>query len=616
MAQNPWDKPTVQATPPKEPWDRPGAAIGPQSGPGTYMPPPPPPPSVRGFLENAAMSLPKALASPLQLLNPQTYVNLAKIAGGGVESFFPENNPHFSREEVPAWNAAKEYVGNRFGHPLKTLYEDPAGALIDLSALLSGSSALLRGGGKLAAEAAPDIASALSRTGKIAGRTGELMNPLRAAAKATGFVNRAAGKTGLAAVGLMTGRGEAAADLWDIGNIQASIPGFKPMSRAKAAMKGLITEEDTYKNMNDLLTSAKDKRMAEYTPRMAALPPTDLTSSLDRVRTNFDDKLWQFRIGRVPPKPIQPISIDVGEPGWEGLGSRIRQYNADLASWKAAYPGRNPGELNFRGSGIEPTSEAGAKILETDKLLSEWAGYSPWHTQPLGMDLLKRSVDDMWSDSSKARSVIQSVKSNIRSELENNIPEYAKITEDYHKTSQFMEWLEAEFSLDNKNPSVGIRKLQNALVNNTGQRRQLITRLNGIIPGAGDNLMAEIAGHSFSGFAPKGIMGPMSGMGLVYNFLRGRLSPETLMAVPLVSPRAMGTGILGLKGIMPAISGTGRVAANVASNPLLNLATRSANAPMSNEDLSKVTATIGSPHPSDTRRSLWTPDSGLQPVKR
>ena len=584
----------------------------PPGGPQTYMPPPLPPPSVGGFLQNAAESYPKALGNALQLLNPQTYKNLAKVAGGAVESFFPENNPHFSREEVPAFQAAKQYVTGRVIHPLKTLYEDPAGAMIDLSAVLSGGGALLRGGGSLAAGVAPDVAGALSRTGEIAGQASHLVNPLEATVKGVGLLNRAAGKTALAGVGLTTGRGQAATDLWDTAGIKATIPGQGEMSRAKAAMQGMITDEDTVNNLKDMLVFSKDKKLAEYQPKLAAAGPIDLTDSLNRVKANFDRKLGEFWIRRVPDQPSPPI-MNSRDPGYEAA---VNTYRTDLANWQRISAGRNPGDLNFEGSGIEPDSEAGAKILEMNKLLSGWQDYSAAHTQPIGMDLLKRRVDDMYSDSSMARSVVQSLKSDIRGELESNVPGYKDMTDAWHKQTNFEEWLQAEFSLDNKNPSVAMRKLNNALVNNSGQRRELVKRLNEITPGAGDSILAEIAGHHFSGFEPKGIMGPMSGMGLVYNFLRGRLSPETLMAMPLVSPRIAGSGIIGLKSIMPAISGTGKVAGAIASNPLLSEATRAANAPMTPEDLSKVKATIGSANPSLTRESTWNPVNSLQPVKR
>ena len=584
----------------------------PPGGPQTYMPPAPSPPSFGGFLENAAQSIPKAAGNVLQLLNPQTYKNLAKVVGGGVESFFPENNPHFSREEVPYWNAAKNYVVNRVSHPLKTLYEDPAGAMVDLSAVLSGGAGLMRGGAAASAELAPDVSSALARTGEIAGQASHWVNPLEAAVKGAGFVNRAAGKTALAGIGLTTGRGAAAEDLWDTAGIKANIPGVGEMSRAKAAMQGKITDEDTVNNLKDMLVFSKDKKLAEYQPKLAAAGPIDLTDSLNRVKANFDRKLGEFWIRRVPNQP-EPPNMSPMDPTYEGA---VNTYRNDLANWQRISAGRNPGDINFEGSGIEPESEAGAKILEMNKLLSKWQDYSSAHTQPIGMDLLKRRVDDMYSDSSMARAVVQSLKSDIRGELESNVPGYREMTDAWHKQTNFEEWLASEFSLDNKNPSVAMRKLNNALVNNTGQRRELVERLNEINPGAGDSILAEIAGHHFSGFAPKGIMGPMSGMGLVYNFLRGRLSPETLMAMPLISPKMAGSGIIGLKSIAPAITGTGRVAGAVASNPLLSEATRAANAPMTPEDLSKVKATVGPANPSLTRESTWNPVNSLQPVKR
>jgi hypothetical protein len=528
------------------------------------------PHSFMGFLKGIPGSAGRTAMNLGQLLNPMTYANLANVARGGLEKIGLRTTlePGKGAEEIPMFDAAVESMKQRYGHPLETIYHDPVGSLVDIAGLASGIGGGLKATAGLGARMGSELPN-IARAGEIAGKVGEVVNPLALAAKGVSATANLGGRVARGGLGLITGRGKAASDLWNSGGNMATdalIQGGKKlpseMQTSTAAMRGGISEMDSVNNMKTALQMAKDKRMNEYTTDLqtwqAQHGNQPLTAQFNRVRDSFYNQLEQFRIRRTggaseTPEEVLARRPEVphaarGTPEYETYNREFQQWQGDLrTSANAASGAENAPRLDFAGSGINPGSEAGAKILEMDKLFQEWQQRYPNPTAT-DLDLLKRSVDEMYSVDSRARKIVQGTKADLRRELDTSIPGYKQMTQKYHDASEFIEQLQSEFSLNNKNPGVTIRKMSNALNQNNDFRKSLVGDLNEVSPGLGDRIIAEMAGHHFEGWLPKGLIGQLGGLGLGARLLQNPMSPSNLL-LGLTSPRIVGEGLTALRAV-------------------------------------------------------------------
>lgn len=117
--------------------------------------------------------------SLVNVLNPDmeqnTLANLGKAGVGAAELFIPgeQGQEKYAR-------AIGDFYKQRYGsidNIKKTLYEDPAGALADISTVLTGGAGALKGAASLGK------AGKLAKVANVVGRAGELSDPLRGITK-------------------------------------------------------------------------------------------------------------------------------------------------------------------------------------------------------------------------------------------------------------------------------------------------------------------------------------------------------------------------------------------------------------------------------------------------
>lgn len=538
------------------------------------------PKSVGNFLTKA---LPHSAAQAAwnALSIPKGIWDAGKGGLGAIESMAGQSFPDLGipQGQVPQWQAMKEAAKERYGHPLETMYQDPVGSLIDLSALASGVGGLARSGAGIAERAGAEIPG-LARTGEIMGDVSKTINPLELAAKGmnklTGAGEAATKQVGLGGVGLMTGRGPASEDFWNKSGLMTEVgPNSEPMQRTVAAMRGHISEQDTYNNMEALLDMAKTQRGNEYRSQLAeiaARDPLDMTDTFNRIKNDFYDKLERdYRIRRTGIETPEPAAVAPGQPGYD-------QYITDYQDYmRSAHPEAFGGEpapasqpgVDFKGSGIV-ADDARKDISKMDELLRNWQERYP-HPNQMDMDLLKRAVDNFYDPKSQARAVVAGLKDDIRSSLNSDIPGYEKMTSKFNESSERLEALQNEYALNNKNPGVTMRKMANAFNQNNQWRKSVLDDMRAVDPGKTDELMAEMAGHHFSGWIPKGIMGPLSGAGIARAMLRGGIHPANAATLLLTSPRVMGEGMAALQNVIKSrpVQGARAVVGGAMTNPLL-----------------------------------------------
>jgi predicted transcriptional regulator len=139
--------------------------------------------SVGGFAKNVVKSGASLLggigSSLLNVFNPNmqknTLANLADVGAGGLENLFTGGNAQSA--EAQKFNAVTDFYKQRYGgvqNIKDTLYNDPVGAAADLSTVLTGGGAVIRGVGDLA------NVSRLARTGEILSTAGNVIDPINA----------------------------------------------------------------------------------------------------------------------------------------------------------------------------------------------------------------------------------------------------------------------------------------------------------------------------------------------------------------------------------------------------------------------------------------------------
>lgn len=154
--------------------------------------PPPEKKSVGGFAKNVVKSGASLLggigSSLLNVFNPNmqknTLANIADVGAGGLERLFLGDKAQ--TPEAQKFGAVTDFYKQRYGggqNIKDTLYNDPVGAAADLSTVLTGGGAALRGVGSLAK------ASKLSGVGEALTRTGAAIDPLNVAGAAASKVS-------------------------------------------------------------------------------------------------------------------------------------------------------------------------------------------------------------------------------------------------------------------------------------------------------------------------------------------------------------------------------------------------------------------------------------------
>ena len=282
------------------------------------------------------------------------------------------------------------------------------------------------------------------------------------------------------------------------------------------AMRGNLSESEVVKNFVDAAHDVKLDRAAKYQAALAALPagpPLDITP----VRQAFDDSLQKFGV----VKSAAPHGID----------------------------------LDFSRSTLTDPSAQG-KVLQMANDLIDW-GSKPGDLTPAGVDILKRRIDDTYSASGSARAITQSTKSAARDILNQQVPGYTGMTQDYAKSSAFLEDLHRELSLDPNNPNFGAtpgtatRKLVTMLKANNHYRQNVAEMLGNYV---GKDLTGQIAGLNLNSYGPKGMVAPLEGLGALAAIATGHISPAAVVSAAATSPRLMGELMVAMSKVSPAVS--------------------------------------------------------------
>lgn len=374
--------------------------------------------------------------------------------------------------------------------------------------------------GPMAAQAGEQIRSGdvAGGLGTAVGAIGQVYAPKLAsgATGAAGAVARGVGKAGAEIIGKTTGVGPKA--------FRAAAS--NPSPELVSAMRGATDEMDMLANLKDAFQNVKNQRGAQYRQQLAQIPagpPLDLT----QLRNDMLDALDDHGVNVTISDDLTPLGADTFTPRTS---------------------------LDFSRSTISDKAAQGAVQGLVNDVMN-W-GSQPGDLTPLGVDTLKRRIDDLYSPSSNARALVQKVKSSARDTL-NQVRGYQQMTKDYADASNFLDQL-SDLSLTSKNPGTAIRKLTTTLNQNNNYRQMLVDELSKY---SNVDLSGQIAGNALSRLAPRGIMGPGSGVALLYGLMTGHVTPVAATGLALTSPRLMGELAVAIGKMRPIIGGATNAAA-------------------------------------------------------
>ena len=232
------------------------------------------------------------------------------------------------------------------------------------------------------------------------------------------------------------------------------------------AMRSQITETEIVDDARSALARVKNARADAYRTRLAALPKGNVVPDLSALQSQVNKSLKQYGI-----RAVRNAKGQIG--------------------------------LDFSRS----TINAGPDQAKLAELVSDVAG---WGSKPddlttLGLDTLKRRIDNLYADTSDVRQIVQNTKSSLRTLLNLKVPGYADMTREYAEATRFIDDITRELSLkERSNPGVVIRKLSNALNQNNEYRKLMLEALD---HAAGSELKESVAGASLRPWMPRGIVG-------------------------------------------------------------------------------------------------------------
>lgn len=278
----------------------------------------------------------------------------------------------------------------------------------------------------------------------------------------------------------------------------------KPTPELVDAMRGNLEPTELVNNFREAVGNVKDARSQAYQSQMAKLPKQEIPGAITPIRDAMMKALDRFNV------KVTPDGLDFS-----------------------------------RSTLTDAAAKSAVESMANDVL--GW-GSKPGDYTPQGLDVLKRRIDNLYSENGRARALTQSVKDATRASLNRNVPGYSEMTRGYAEASDFLSQL-SDLSVDSKNPGTAVRKITTLLNQNNGYRQALTERLSQYSP---QDLEGQVAGLALSKKAPRGIAGAGSGAGLAYAVATHALHPSAAIGLAMTSPRLMGELMVVLSKVKPS----------------------------------------------------------------
>jgi len=346
-----------------------------------------------------------------------------------------------------------------------------------------------------------------------------------AVAPVVGLASKGVGAVAKPLLGRLSGTGTGAVEEALKSGMQPtkSMNPFKSTTTYDKALRGKILGEEIVDSARTALTRLKDARTGAY------------QSQLQQVAQ------------QQAPIDLRPIKGEVA--------SLMQKYNVKIDPTTGAI---DTSRIAMGKSGRNDIED----IIEE---VSGW-GTKPGDNTALGLDTLKRRLDDFYSDSSQARQFVTQLRNKVKDTIVTNVPQYDEMTKGYTEATKIIKDVEAGLMLRKQGMSGRIvadqtlRRLMSSMKDNFALRKELVDILG---REGGEDLGQAIAGYTQSSVMPVGLAG--TGPALIGSAALTKLvDPSFGALLAASSPRVQGEFLRlwgkGMKGAKVAAPAVKRVA--------------------------------------------------------
>ena len=436
------------------------------------------------------------------------------LLGGGIGKKAGELLLGPDQPEAPAVNPASgqgfsanaaALAGNIIPSAIKTA-DTALGSMSDLStaaATPGGGEAVLSGVGQSVKDLADPDKWVTNPVGNAATLT-------MAAEPISGGAKMLAGKAGgLAtdALGVSTGTGADVAQSFKAGIRSGEVPSSTAFTDYYTGKKGL---EDIAPVFEDALMQLQQSRNDQYRSALSSVTDqtqgTELPGVLADAKRNFAGQVFS-------PVENNGYGVKVGPQG----------------------------TLGFSRSSLKGNSAAQGDLQSLYNILQDH-GNQPGDTSPMGLHLLKRQLDNFYSDQSAVKSVVTGTKKEITSGLAESFPAYGEMNAKYGQESELISELQRALSMKpgaQKAPALdtALRKIGQLGRENFAFRRSIVQQLES---STGANLLDMTAGYNMGQWLPRGGLGKLIGAGEFAALAHSGVTPAGVAALALSSPKLVG----------------------------------------------------------------------------
>ena len=300
------------------------------------------------------------------------------------------------------------------------------------------------------------------------------------------------GKVGSAILGRMSGAGTEA-----VREAFKSTAGSSKLSTDFVdALRGKIKPESVVQNAKAAVESIKSARSQAYREALKQIANKGEKVPLDSVRQKVADLMSRYNI-QATAEGLDTSRIAMGKAGRRDI----------------------------------------EEIIDT---VAQW-GSKQGDDTALGLDTLKRQLDDFYSESSQARQFVTELKNSVKQAISDVVPQYKSMTESYSEVTTLLKDIESGLMLRKQGISGRVvadqtlRRLTSAMKENFALRKELLDVLGNE---SGQQLSQQVAGYALSGVVPKGLAG--SGPVLALQGAYSAINPKFLPVLAASSPRVQG----------------------------------------------------------------------------
>jgi len=301
-----------------------------------------------------------------------------------------------------------------------------------------------------------------------------------------------------------------------------SINPFKSTTEFDKALRGQTSGEEIVDNARAALNSLKEQRATAYQDKLSVIEQN------------------------IQPIDLRPLKMDVMD--------LMNKYNVKIVNGKI-----DTSRIAMGKTGRNDIAE----IIDT---ISSW-GTKQGDNTPLGLDTLKRQLDDFYSDSSQARQFVTTIRNKVKDTITTKVPEYAEMTKGYAEATKLIKDVESGLMMRKQGLSGRItadqtlRRLTSAMKDNFELRKDLVDILG---TKGNEDLSGQIAGYTMNTAIPRGLAGTgpaLAGQAAYAHFVNPSFWPVLAASSPRVQGeflRMFGRGMAGAKKLAPMAASAAR----------------------------------------------------------